>query len=99
MAGLAAATGAVAQRVSENAVTSAEDAFGNSVGRETIGLYSSSSVRGFSAFAAGNARIDGLFFDPVWNPNPAYAARRRSVSAFRPRVTRFRPPQEWLTMP
>ncbi len=77
MAGLAAATGAVAQRVSENAVTSAEDAFGNSVGRETIGLYSSSSVRGFSAFAAGNARIDGLFFDPVWNPNPRI---RRSTS-------------------
>ncbi len=72
--GLAAAgaanTAALAQRVTENAVTSADDAFGNSVGRETIGLYTSSSVRGFSAFAAGNARIDGLYFDPVWNPNP-----------------------------
>ncbi|MBL8773328.1 MAG: TonB-dependent receptor [Phenylobacterium sp.] len=76
-AALAFASGAAAQRVSENAVTSAEDAFGNSVGRETIGLYSSSSVRGFSAFAAGNARIDGLFFDPVWNPTPRI---RRSTS-------------------
>lgn len=76
-AGLGVATEATAQRVSENAVTSAEDAFGNSVGRETIGLYSAGSVRGFSAFAAGNARIDGLFFDPVWSPNSRI---RRSTS-------------------
>lgn len=60
---------AAQNRTSENAVTAAEDAFGTSVGRETIGLYSAGSVRGFSANAAGNARIDGLFFDPVWQPN------------------------------
>lgn len=25
-------------------------------------------MRGFSANAAGNARIDGLYYDPVWAP-------------------------------
>jgi len=56
------------RRTEENAVTQAEDAFGTSVGRETIGLYSTSSVRGFSPIAAGNVRIDGLYYDPVWTP-------------------------------
>jgi len=53
------------RRAAENAVRSAQDAFGTSIGRETIGLYSAGSVRGFSANAAGNARINGLFYDPV----------------------------------
>ncbi|WP_201303282.1 TonB-dependent receptor domain-containing protein [Massilia sp. 9I] len=53
-------------RTDENAVRQAEDAFGTSVGRETIGLYNASSVRGFSPIAAGNARIDGLYFDQAW---------------------------------
>lgn len=53
-------------RAEENAMRQAEDAFGTSVGRETIGLYNSSSVRGFSPIAAGNARIEGLYFDQVW---------------------------------
>ncbi|GGI91540.1 TonB-dependent receptor [Polymorphobacter multimanifer] len=44
---------------------SAGDAFGTSIGRETIGVYSQGSVRGFSPVAAGNIRIDGLYFDPV----------------------------------
>ena len=56
-----------AQRAAENAVLEAEDAFGTSIGRETIGLYSSSSVRGFSPTRAGNIRIDGLVFDQVWS--------------------------------
>lgn len=56
-------------RSDENAVTQAEDAFGTSVGRETIGLYSAGSVRGFSPSAAGNTRIDGLYYDPVWSPS------------------------------
>ncbi|WP_235976500.1 TonB-dependent receptor domain-containing protein [Sandaracinobacteroides hominis] len=51
-------------RSGENAVRQADDAFGFSVGRETLGLYSSSNVRGFSPFAAGNVRIEGLYFDP-----------------------------------
>ena len=57
---------AIAQSAADNAITSAEDAFGTSVGRESIGIYSTSSVRGFSPTAAGNARIDGLYFDQVW---------------------------------
>ena len=51
-------------RAAENAVTQAEDAFGFSVGQESLGLYSSENVRGFSPFAAGNVRIEGLYFDP-----------------------------------
>lgn len=57
-------------RADENAMRQAEDAFGTSVGRETIGLYNSSSVRGFSPVAAGNARIEGLYFDQVWGLTP-----------------------------
>ena len=57
-------------RVDENAVRQAEDAFGTSVGRETIGLYNASSVRGFSPIAAGNARVEGLYFDQVWALSP-----------------------------
>jgi iron complex outermembrane receptor protein len=68
---------AIVRRSEENAVTQAEDAFGTSVGRETIGLYSTSSVRGFSPTAAGNVRIDGMYYDPVWTPN---ARIRRSTT-------------------
>lgn len=57
-------------RSDENAVRQAQDAFRTSVGRETIGLYSASSVRGFSPVAAGNARIEGLYFDQVWTLTP-----------------------------
>lgn len=57
-------------RSDENAVRQAEDAFGTSVGRETIGLYNAASVRGFSPIAAGNARIEGLYFDQVWTLSP-----------------------------
>ncbi|MCC2957608.1 TonB-dependent receptor [Massilia sp. IC2-477] len=64
-------------RTDENAVRQAEDAFGTSVGRETIGLYNASSVRGFSPIAAGNARIDGLYFDQAWGPS---ARIRRSTT-------------------
>jgi iron complex outermembrane receptor protein len=60
---------ASAQRTDENAVTTAEDAFGVTIGRETLGLYTTSSVRGFSPTAAGNARVDGLYFDQVWALN------------------------------
>ncbi len=60
---LSVAQSALAQRAEENAVRSAEDAFGATVGRESIGLYSPDDVRGFSAVVAGNLRIDGLYFD------------------------------------
>ena len=59
----AQATPARAQRAAENAIKAAQDAFGTSVGNERIGLYSESDVRGFSPIAAGNARIEGLYFD------------------------------------
>lgn len=66
-------------RVGENVVTQAEDAFGTSIGRETIGIYNSSSVRGFSPMDAGNVRIDGLYFDQVW----ALTARLRRATTIR----------------
>jgi len=65
-AGTTAATGA---RAAENAVRSASDAFGTTIGRETIGLYNEENVRGFSPTAAGNVRIEGLYFDQVWDLN------------------------------
>lgn len=54
---------ALAQRTDDNAVGSAEDAFGKSVGDEQIGIYNPGLVRGFSPEAAGNLRIEGMYFD------------------------------------
>ena len=54
---------AYAQRTQENVITAASDAFGTSIGNETIGLYRESNVRGFSPITAGNRRIEGLYFD------------------------------------
>jgi len=54
---------ALAQRTDDNAVTQAEDAFGTSVGDESIGIYNDYDVRGFSPVDAGNVRIEGLYFD------------------------------------
>ncbi len=65
-----ASQSAQAQRSSEDAVAEALDAFGSSVGREAIGLYSASSARGFSPMQAGNLRIDGFYFDQGANPVP-----------------------------
>src|SRR3982751_722798 len=65
---LGAATGlpaAAQDRTEDNAVTQAEDAFGFSTGRESIGIYSEGNARGFSPSAAGNVRIEGLYFDPA----------------------------------
>jgi iron complex outermembrane receptor protein len=52
-----------AQRTGENAVASAQDAFGTSVGNERVGLYSPFAARGFSPVQAGNVRINGMYFD------------------------------------
>lgn len=52
-------------RTEDNAVTQAEDAFGFSTGRESIGIYSAGNARGFSPSNAGNVRIEGLYFDPA----------------------------------
>ena len=46
-----------------NVVVSAGDAFGITLGPESIGLYGPGSIRGFSPLTAGNVRIDGLYFD------------------------------------
>ncbi|HEV7431779.1 MAG TPA: hypothetical protein VGN77_01950 [Steroidobacteraceae bacterium] len=54
---------ASAQRVNENPVTAADDAFGTTVGSQTIGLYNAADVRGFSPSHAGNLRIEGMYFD------------------------------------
>lgn len=52
-----------AQHAADNPVVSAEDAFGLTLGLESIGMYSPGQVRGFSPQSAGNVRIDGLYFD------------------------------------
>jgi iron complex outermembrane recepter protein len=54
---------ALAQRTTENAVTQSGDAFGRSVGNERVGLYNQDDVRGFDPIDAGNARIEGLYFE------------------------------------
>lgn len=60
---LAGATPALAQRAGENVLSAAQDGFGNSVGNERVGLYNPNSARGFSPTAAGNVRIEGMYFD------------------------------------
>lgn len=45
-----------------NAVTGADDAFGFTVGDDSIGIYDESSVRGFNLEAAGNYRVNGTYF-------------------------------------
>lgn len=55
-------TSAWAQRADENVVDAAQDAFGTTVGSESIGLYNSGSARGFNPRQAGNIRIEGLYF-------------------------------------
>jgi iron complex outermembrane recepter protein len=54
---------AAAQRVADNAVKAADDAFGTTVGNEQTGLYNPYEARGFSPVDAGNVRIEGLYFD------------------------------------
>lgn len=72
---MAVAVPAAAQdRSGDNAITQAEDAFGFSVGREAIGIYGPGNARGFSPTAAGNVRIDGLYFDPSINLQNALVA-------------------------
>jgi iron complex outermembrane recepter protein len=52
-----------AQRAEDNAATAADDAFGTTVGNQTIGLYSPTNARGFSPMQAQNLRIEGLYYD------------------------------------
>lgn len=67
---LLASGAAYAQRANENAVTSAQDAFGTTVGTESIGLYSTDSARGFSPVQAGNIRLEGMYFDRQTSQRP-----------------------------
>ena len=61
---LAVAAGpARAQHASDDPITSANDAFGLTLGLESIGLYGPGFIRGFNPQTAGNVRIDGLYFD------------------------------------
>lgn len=46
-----------------NAISGAEDGFGNQSGKESIGIYDDGNVRGFSPAKAGNLRIEGMYFD------------------------------------
>lgn len=65
---------ALGQRADDNAVTAAEDAFGTTVGTQTVGLYSPEDARGFSPHQAGNVRIEGLYFDQqTWEINACMA--------------------------
>jgi iron complex outermembrane receptor protein len=65
---LATSSLALAQRTDDNVTAESDDAFGRSVGNESIGIYNSSEVRGFSPIDAGNGRIEGLYFDRQTSP-------------------------------
>jgi iron complex outermembrane receptor protein len=52
-----------AQHASDDPVASANDAFGLTLGLESIGIYNPGAVRGFDPQTAGDVRIDGLYFD------------------------------------
>lgn len=73
-AGLAAcvlaAAPAHAQRTGDNVTTQSSDAFGRSIGSEKNGLYNADDVRGFNPVDAGNARIEGLYFDQLDRLSP-----------------------------
>jgi iron complex outermembrane recepter protein len=58
---LACTSTAWAQATS-NATLEADDAFGYTVGDDTVGIYDQSSVRGFDLESAGNYRINGTYF-------------------------------------
>ncbi|MEQ9447828.1 MAG: hypothetical protein RLN70_02865, partial [Rhodospirillaceae bacterium] len=74
----------MAQRAGDNAVAAADDAFGTSVGDETIGLYDDQDARGFNPKTAGNVRIEGLYFDrPNSGPGKVVVDRLMSGSTVR----------------
>jgi iron complex outermembrane recepter protein len=52
----------------DDVVRRASDAFGVRIGAESFGLYNESLARGFSLEAAGNYRLDGLFYVPAVTP-------------------------------
>jgi iron complex outermembrane recepter protein len=60
---LSPVTAVYAQHASDDPLATANDAFGLTLGLESIGLYGPGLVRGFNPQTAGNVRIDGLYFD------------------------------------
>jgi iron complex outermembrane recepter protein len=60
---LSPVTAVRAQHASDDPLASANDAFGLTLGLESIGLYGPGGVRGFNPQSAGNVRIGGLYFD------------------------------------
>ena len=54
---------AQAQHASDDPLASADDAFGLTLGLESIGMYNPGNIRGFNPQTAGNVRIDGVYFD------------------------------------
>jgi iron complex outermembrane receptor protein len=66
--GIALSPVSLAQRTDDNVTAESDDAFGRSVGNESIGIYNLGEVRGFSPIAAGNVRIEGLYFDRQTDP-------------------------------
>jgi hypothetical protein len=60
---LAPQKAAHAQHATDDPLATANDAFGLTLGLESIGLYGPGGIRGFNPQSAGNVRIDGLYFD------------------------------------
>lgn len=67
LGGFILATQANAQSAGNDATAESEDAFGTQVGLESTGTYTEFDARGFSPLDAGNSRIEGIYFDQVWN--------------------------------
>jgi len=63
LAVIAPFTAVRAQHANDDPVATATDAFGLTLGLESIGLYGPGNIRGFNPQAAGNVRVDGLYFD------------------------------------
>ncbi len=66
--GFMTASAAQGQSAKQDALAESQDAFGTQVGLENTGTYKESDARGFSPLDAGNVRIEGVYFDQVWNP-------------------------------
>lgn len=56
-----------AQSANDDVLAESDDAFGTHVGLESTGTYTEFDARGFNPLDAGNSRIDGIYFDQVWN--------------------------------
>ncbi len=65
-------------RAVENVIRQANDGFGTTIGAETIGIYDPYHARGFSPVDAGNVRINGLYYDRIYELN-ARLRRRTSI--------------------